>query len=228
MTFLFRYIRTAPKLAVLALIYLFSFLIYGLYCLNTVSLVKINGPFYNRIIQGKDVISDILPPPEYLIESYVTVFETLHSEGKEITSNNLVKIQKLKSEYLSQHQFWISQLPEDDLKATLVDSSYLPALKYFEILEKEFIPAIQAGNKILGENILKNKLTPIYLEHRTWIDSVVHLAKIRNKKDESQAAITVKSRTFGQILIGVLLLLMLIILTAYILEQVAKEKLHPT
>lgn len=31
--------------------------------------IKVNGPVYRDIIRGKDLIADILPPPEYIIES---------------------------------------------------------------------------------------------------------------------------------------------------------------
>ena len=44
------------------------------YSLNT---VKINGDMYKRIVQGKDLIADILPPPEYIIESYLTALQML-------------------------------------------------------------------------------------------------------------------------------------------------------
>lgn len=30
--------------------------------------IKVNGPVYVDIIRGKDLIADILPPPEYIIE----------------------------------------------------------------------------------------------------------------------------------------------------------------
>ena len=37
--------------------------------------LRINGPLYQRIAQGKDVVADVLPPPEYVIESYLTLLE---------------------------------------------------------------------------------------------------------------------------------------------------------
>jgi hypothetical protein len=37
--------------------------------------VKINGPLYQQIVSGKDLIADILPPPEYIIETYLSFFE---------------------------------------------------------------------------------------------------------------------------------------------------------
>jgi len=33
--------------------------------------LKVGGPVYGQISLGKDLIADILPPPEYILESYL-------------------------------------------------------------------------------------------------------------------------------------------------------------
>ena len=33
--------------------------------------LKVGGPLYNQIKLGNDLVADILPPPEYVIESYL-------------------------------------------------------------------------------------------------------------------------------------------------------------
>ncbi|MPZ39062.1 MAG: hypothetical protein GEU95_13550 [Rhizobiales bacterium] len=33
--------------------------------------ICVGGPTYTKIIQGKDLVADILPPPAYIIESYL-------------------------------------------------------------------------------------------------------------------------------------------------------------
>ncbi len=40
------------------------------YSLNA---LKVGGPVYQKVIQGKDLVADILPPPEYLIEAFLEV-----------------------------------------------------------------------------------------------------------------------------------------------------------
>lgn len=42
---------------------------------NTLTLVKVHGPLYQQIVQGKDLIADVLPPPAYVIESYLLVLQ---------------------------------------------------------------------------------------------------------------------------------------------------------
>jgi hypothetical protein len=33
--------------------------------------VRVGGPLYTQISQGKDLVADILPPPAYVIEAYL-------------------------------------------------------------------------------------------------------------------------------------------------------------
>jgi methyl-accepting chemotaxis protein len=35
----------------------------------------VNGPVYQEIVYGKDLIADILPPPLYIVESYMLANE---------------------------------------------------------------------------------------------------------------------------------------------------------
>jgi methyl-accepting chemotaxis protein len=40
----------------------------GVYALSE---LKVGGPLYDKIKLGNDLVADILPPPEYVIEAYL-------------------------------------------------------------------------------------------------------------------------------------------------------------
>lgn len=207
------------KLALLSALFLVSFSLYGLYCFNTVSEVKVNGPFYHRIVQGKDVIADILPPPEYLVETYLTAFQMLDDKNGAQLPAFVGKIERLKGEYLSRHAFWNASLPDDELKRALVDGSYAPALRMLDSLEKVFIPALKAGDRNRAEAVLHGSIQEDYAEHRAKIDEVTLLAKRRNHDDEASARIAERARTIGQIVVGLALILMLSSVSWYLVRQ---------
>ena len=50
-------------------IFLTGLLVVGLITGLNFNKVKVTGPLYTEIILGKDLLADILPPPEYIIES---------------------------------------------------------------------------------------------------------------------------------------------------------------
>ena len=66
------------KLTLLAVLFLVSFLFFGSFSIyiqresaSKLSQLEVNGPLYQRVVQGKDLVADILPPPEYVIETYL-------------------------------------------------------------------------------------------------------------------------------------------------------------
>jgi hypothetical protein len=74
--------------------------------------LKVNGPIYREIVQGKDLAADILPPPEYIIESYLTL-KMLQDEADPIRKQALIKaLEQLKTEYEARHEYWERTLPE--------------------------------------------------------------------------------------------------------------------
>ncbi len=52
--------------------------------------LKVNGPVYQEIVNGKDLITDILPPPLYVVESYMLANEMIAHE--EVVEKNSMKI----------------------------------------------------------------------------------------------------------------------------------------
>ena len=52
-----------------------GFALYGAWSFKALNEIQVNGPIYQRIVQSKDLIADILPPPEYIIESYLVCLQ---------------------------------------------------------------------------------------------------------------------------------------------------------
>ncbi|MEO7426965.1 MAG: hypothetical protein ABI036_17385 [Fibrobacteria bacterium] len=216
----FRNSRTAVKFGSLALVFLLAFMMYGLYCINTVTEIKINGPYYQRIVQGKDVIADILPPPEYLVEANLNAFQMLNSGDQGELEMLFAKADKLKNDYLKRHAYWENELQDGALKKGLVGASYHPAQRMLEAIEKRLIPALRVGDHAMAATIIRDEVQPAYQEHRKAIDVVVELAKKRNLEDESRAAVAVDSRTYGQLALGLFLFFLLSIFSSYVVQQI--------
>ena len=57
------------KLWLLVGVFTAGFVASTLFAFNTLARLKVNGPIYKEIVLQKDLLADILPPPEYLIEA---------------------------------------------------------------------------------------------------------------------------------------------------------------
>ena len=179
-----------------------ALLILGLFAtvaLMTFHKLKVNGPVYKQIVQGKDLIADILPPPEYILETYMVSLQILGSPSEAETTKLIDRIKSLKNDLTSRHDYWNGELAAGDLKKTLVEDSYTPALKFYELLETRFIPAVQAKRTEEARDLAYGPMREQYELHRAAIDRVVQMANDRNSSDEAEAARTIQHRLFFMI-----------------------------
>jgi hypothetical protein len=190
------------KLAAIGMTTVIVFVSYAAYSFQTLNKLKVNGAIYHHIVQGKDLIADILPPPEYVIESYLVVLQILGTEDKEIHKTMTAKLETLYSDYKTRHQFWTDDLEESAMKSKLLEASYRPAMEFYDIVFSQFVPAVGADNKTLAASLAYGAMREKYEEHRLAIDAVVKMSMDQNTEYEKQAAATIRIRTI--IMIGFL------------------------
>ncbi|MBS1157873.1 MAG: domain S-box [Proteobacteria bacterium] len=166
--------------------FLIGFAVAGGLVYNGLNKVQVNGPIYQRVVQGKDLVADILPPPEYLIESYLLVLEMLRAEPAELPAL-FAKSRQLRDDFVTRHKVWASELPAGQLKEMMVEEAYKPGIAFLDLRDQSFIPALRAGNRGGAEAMLP-RLATLYAQHRTAIDQVVILANQRIAEDEKTAA----------------------------------------
>lgn len=188
------------KLYSAVILTVFVFILLSLFIFDTLNRIKVNGNLYNKIILGNNLIADILPPPNYIIESYLMAYELLdnmndQNKVKELTDyiNN-----KLLEEYNDRKIFWENDRVylenDEELRKNFLEGSHLYAGEFYKILVNDFIPSISSKNYESSKNILDKKLKPIYYKHREYIDEVVKSAKIKNTDIEIYTVNVLNSR----------------------------------
>lgn len=142
--FRFKNLTVKTKIYFLVAVFIVGLLTFGTFSYLTLEEVKINGPIYRQIVQGKDLVADILPPPEYIIESHLLVQQMATKSDTTELEDLIQRSQRLKEEYDTRHEFWIQDLEEGKMKDAMIVRAYQPAIEYFEIRDKQFIPAVRA------------------------------------------------------------------------------------
>ena len=190
---------------------------------NTLNQLRVNGPLYQTIVQGKDLIADVLPPPEYILESYLVTLQILGESRPESIQALIEKGDHLKKEYVVRHDFWVATLPEGPLRTAMVEDSYAPAMAFFELRERQFLPAIQAGDQAKAAELAYGPMRTQYELHRKAIDQVVVMATRQNADGEAMATAIISAQTRNLLLIAVIGLTVMCGL-AY---AVARGMIHP-
>ncbi|MES2256950.1 MAG: methyl-accepting chemotaxis protein [Pseudomonadota bacterium] len=189
---LFRHHKLSHRFAVLIGVFALGFAAYGFWSFRTLAELKVNGPVYERIVQGKDLIADILPPPEYIIESYLVSLQLAGAAGKPAQDELIARLKALKGEYDARHDYWLKQTLESDLSELFLKQAHVPAAAFYTTAFNNFIPAVERQDKAAVEAAMA-QMKQQYDLHRKAIDQVVQRATQRNADDEAQATTRIAS-----------------------------------
>lgn len=197
----FRNFKLWHRFAFLVGLFAFGFIIYGVWSFKTLNELKVNGPIYQHIVQGKDLIADILPPPEYVIESYLVVLQISETDNKSEQNSLIERLKKLKGEYDERYAFWSKEDLGTDLTEAFLKQSYPPAIDFYNIAFNDYIPAIKKGDKNAATQAM-SQMKAAYEIHRQAIDKVVEIASKRDETDEVDAKANIQSSS--QLLLAIL------------------------
>jgi methyl-accepting chemotaxis protein len=193
-------LKLSHRFTILIALFTFGFLFYGIWSFKTLEELKVNGPVYQRIVQGKDLIADVLPPPEYIIESYLISLQLYETAEKAEQDALIGRLQSLKKEYDERHAFWLTESLEADLAATFLEQAHNPAVAFYTLAFNEFIPALQKGEKEAASAIAA-RMKQAYDAHRAAINRVVEMTTKRNERGEASAKASIASASTLSVLI---------------------------
>ena len=146
--------KMKSKFGILAGSAILGFVCYSIFSFSIMHKIAVNGPLYNEIVMNKDLVADILPPPEYLVEAYLVV-KQIQTEKSDARIQELInRIASLEKDYHDRHEYWISNLPPGKMHDTFLNDSYHPGLKFFSLVHEAFFPAIMQKDAKAIEDFL--------------------------------------------------------------------------
>jgi methyl-accepting chemotaxis protein len=175
----------------------------GIYALSD---VKIGGPLYDQIKLGNDLVADILPPPEYVIEAYLEATLALNNPAELATRRE--RLAQLKKDYDERREFWSKSDLDPAIKAKLVDQSHREVQRFWQAVEQVFLPALAKADTTAAAKSY-SEITAAYQAHRALIDEIVK--KTNDDNAAIEAAATQRVGTFTTMLWSISGLVFLVI-----------------
>ncbi len=204
------------KLLAMTMLFFAGFVIFGIFAYLTMNKTKVNGEIYREITKGKDLVADIMPPPEYIIELYLTVMQMNDETDAGVINGLVEKTKKLVNQYYDRQEYWSVNYKDGEIKTKLTVDSAKYATQFINVMNNEFIPAILAGDREKADSILKNKLDASYDSHRKIIDNLVNLVSRQNTLSEEKADSAISSSTVIMAVIGAIIIIVTLIITLVI------------
>ncbi len=153
--------------------------------------VRINGPLYKAIDDGQAVVADILPPPLFIVESHLTVFELVDAQAHGDTARVALleaRLHQRESEFEARRANWTRALPAGAVRASLVDAACAPAATYFQVVRRDLLPALHRNDIATARELLAHTLQPLFADHRDRVEFAVAAAQRENAQREASAA----------------------------------------
>lgn len=172
-----------------------------------IGVLTVDGPLYQRISMGKDLIADILPPPEYVIEGYLEASLARNEVGAELDAR-ADRLAQLQKDYDGRQDYWGASSLAGPLKQQLLTAVDGPADRFWVEARQRLLPALKRGDKAAAERSYE-ALGVIYDEHRAAIDKLVVEATAANKANESLAVVAVCA--IAMLMIGLLVTAVLVV-----------------
>lgn len=153
--------------------------------------IRMGGPIQTNTQHASDLIADILPPPEYVIEPYLEA--SLLARDPSSYSLRAQRLEKLRADYDARHSYWLETHFDPALQKHITQDTHEPAMKFWSVLDSEFLPAVQTGDQARID-LAFSDLAAAYEMHRGKVDETVQLAldyqqKLKNDA-ENQLATT--------------------------------------
>ena len=182
-----RKLKLSRRLATLVAIFLTGMAIYGFWSFRTLNELKVNGPLYQRVIQSKDLIADVLPPPAYILESYLVSFQLMAAGAQPEQDALATRLEVLKREYDARRRYWQAQQLDSDVADVLLNQVDAPAQAFYTAAFKQLLPALQARDTAAAAAAML-RMKQAYARHLAAVNRLVEISSRRATATEAESA----------------------------------------
>ena len=177
----------------------------ALYVGTTLGTISVGGPVVAANQQASDLVADILPPPVYILESYLEA--CLAMVEPRAMRRHAERLAKLQGEYETRQAHWTASTLPDPLKAQLnrVDA---PAQQFFAEVESRFLPSLKRSDMAAASASI-DALGRAYAAHRREIDELVEQTSAYHAETREAGAAQASFAYWSMALAGLILALVL-------------------
>ncbi|MGL5829576.1 MAG: sensor histidine kinase, partial [Angustibacter sp.] len=155
--------------------------------LSVLQSTKINSAEYDRIVLSKDLVADVLPPPENLEGSLLAAYQIadgLAVGDEDQISKSSVAIKRLQRNFNERHLFWERNLEDPQIRKYLLVRAYEPAKRFFAVVENILLPAVARGDVRATQTAVRS-LVADYDEHFKAVLVTINLATAEQVQREA-------------------------------------------
>lgn len=202
----FRDVRFRSKLLLLIGLFVIGFVAVIGFGAATLSRVQVTGPIYTDIMLAQELVADVLPPPQYAVESYLTMHEMHSLDDPAKIETCLKKFAALRQAWDDRHKYWTGSKVQGELRKLILDEAFKPGTEFFELCNQYLPVATKLEEREAVWTELFPKLQEKYEAHRKAVDQIVELAPKHAVELEVDAKEVVSSSRMFLVTLSVVIL----------------------
>ena len=192
------------KLVSFVVIFIVVFVSFSAITITTLQRFKVDGPVYHQIVDGKDLVADVLPPPMYIIEPYLVALEMLAKADEQDIRASVARSQALRREFEERQRYWKNRLPDGPAKTLVLNDLNQSAYDFFTACDEQYTPLIKAGEKEKATRFAQEVLAKKYVAQREIVDRLVKMLLENDATLQSEAAGAIKGRISLILIVGII------------------------
>jgi signal transduction histidine kinase len=162
------------------------FALCGTLVYHTLAEVRVGGPIYERIVRSQDLVADILPPPEYLLEAYLLTLQ-MDLAVDEVRVRELAsRLRQTRVDYEQRYHYWQAAGLDGALATLFLEQSHALVLAFHATAQEALVPALLRADHAAAAPALR-QLGLLYERQRAVLMQVVVLARQRKLAEEATA-----------------------------------------
>jgi methyl-accepting chemotaxis protein len=172
----------------------------------TLKAVRINSPMYQDIALGYQLAGDCYDPPASLVAALPSAIAAEDATSPGDLQKWVERLRTNHAEFEEAHEHYQEKLPPGPIRDLMRNESYPAGREWFDIAEREYIPALLSGNREQARRIRMEKMAPIFSRHKSANDKLSELTTSWIPSQEKDAARIIQNRTLELVALSVLLL----------------------
>lgn len=186
-------LKIRSELSLLIAVLMSGVIFTGLISYWNLQRLKIKGPYYEQIIELKDLLADIKPSRLDITQAYLLAFQEATESNPKNLADLIDQTESFNNVFEQQIHLWIDKLPQENmLDNTLYEIAYVMR-DFFDVWRNEFLPAIKKGNKELALNLLHGKFKNLHSEQQLAIQHAYKILLDQHKALETEVEHIYKS-----------------------------------
>lgn len=200
-----------------------AMLLLGIFGWNTFQAARLEGPRDRLRQSAHDTVADALPPPLYLVESYLTV-NLITQAGDTPERAELIKhLGRLEAEFNARIDFWTDNQPFPELRESILGPVKTTGEEFFFQTNAEFLPAVNTNDSATANTLMAGDLRRLYEKQRAAVDVLIERSKERVASTDAEVSAYVAGRALALTIGFGLIVLVTILLAAAIARSIVRS-----